>query len=120
MKNRLLYLLLFISTLSYAQVGTGTNTPDPSAQLEVVVIDKGVLVSQVLSISLVNSPVRLKACWFTKLQARKAFIFRMAAFGRKWAKTPCHLAAPSPLLPVTCPFRTQLPLQAMYLDLALY
>lgn len=58
-----LFLLVFIglSLITgplYAQVSIGALTPDPSAQLDVVSPNKGVLVSRVVSTSLVNNPAQ--------------------------------------------------------------
>ncbi|MBD2757163.1 hypothetical protein [Spirosoma validum] len=50
MKHLLLtYLLLLITATTYAQVGIGTITPDPSAQLDVVSSSKGLLPPRVTS-----------------------------------------------------------------------
>ena len=43
MKQHLLFLTLFISVSSFCQVGIGTNTPDPSAKLDVSSTTKGLL-----------------------------------------------------------------------------
>jgi len=44
MKQHLLFLTLFISVSSFCQVGIGTNTPDPSAKLDVSSTTKGLLI----------------------------------------------------------------------------
>ncbi|GAB4036350.1 exosporium glycoprotein BclB-related protein [Spirosoma gilvum] len=55
-KNQLLSILLFVLSLpALAQVGIGTTTPDPSAQLDVVSTSKGVLVPRVTSTTLVTA-----------------------------------------------------------------
>ncbi|MFD2567419.1 hypothetical protein [Pseudotenacibaculum haliotis] len=46
-KLRLLIGALFMSTITYAQVGVGTSTPNTSAQLEVVSLDKGILIPRI-------------------------------------------------------------------------
>lgn len=52
------YFLFLIGFTAFAQVGVGIITPDPSAQLDVVSTDKGVLISRVVSTSLINSPAK--------------------------------------------------------------
>lgn len=46
-KIQFIAALLFISTVSFAQVGIGTTTPDPSAALDVSATDKGFLMPRV-------------------------------------------------------------------------
>ncbi len=56
MKNLiLLTILIFIVQLSHAQIGINTNTPDPSAALDVNSSDKGLLIPRVETSS-VSSP----------------------------------------------------------------
>ncbi len=47
MKRILLQLLFLTSTLSFAQVGVNTTTPDPSSMLDISATNKGVLVPRV-------------------------------------------------------------------------
>lgn len=48
MKNKLLPLFLVLGGFSaYSQVGIGTNNPNPSAQLEVRAVNRGVLIPNV-------------------------------------------------------------------------
>ncbi|MEM8568410.1 MAG: hypothetical protein AAGF85_18260 [Bacteroidota bacterium] len=49
-------LCLTYSFTLCAQVGIGTQTPDPSAELEIVSTDKGLLIPRLSSQDLVNSP----------------------------------------------------------------
>lgn len=52
--KHLYFILLFLCTFStYAQVGIGTNAPDPSAQLDISSTDKGLLIPRV---TLANRP----------------------------------------------------------------
>ncbi|MBD2751288.1 exosporium glycoprotein BclB-related protein [Spirosoma validum] len=52
----LLLLLLLVSRTSIAQLGIGTTTPDPSAQLEIRSTSKGLLIPRVASTANVPSP----------------------------------------------------------------
>ena len=49
MKNLILAFLVLASFNSIAQVGIGVPVPDPSAQLEVTSVDKGVLIPRLLA-----------------------------------------------------------------------
>lgn len=54
--------LLFLCTLSaYAQVGIGTGSPDPSAQLEINSTDKGLLIPRVTQANRPGSPGKVQA-----------------------------------------------------------
>lgn len=53
----LLIFFAFVSSISYAQVGIGTTTPDPSAQLEIQSTNKGLLIPRVTSTTEVPNPV---------------------------------------------------------------
>jgi hypothetical protein len=44
MSKKILFLLVFVSSFSFAQVGIGTTTPNANAMLEVVSSNKGVLI----------------------------------------------------------------------------
>ncbi|PKK38327.1 hypothetical protein BWI96_00625 [Siphonobacter sp. SORGH_AS_0500] len=55
-------LLFFLSTYSsYAQVAIGTETPDPSAQLEISSTDKGLLIPRITYANRPGSPGKLAA-----------------------------------------------------------
>ncbi|MDX1461968.1 MAG: hypothetical protein R3359_02840 [Marinirhabdus sp.] len=45
--KKILFILLLLEVQVHAQVGIGTNTPDPSAVLEVEASDKGILIPNV-------------------------------------------------------------------------
>ncbi|GAB4025398.1 hypothetical protein [Spirosoma koreense] len=58
MKAHLLTGLSLLLTLAtYAQVGIGTTTPDPSAQLDIVSTNKGMLVPELISTTAVTAAV---------------------------------------------------------------
>jgi hypothetical protein len=54
MKKIVLLSFLFVGFQTFAQVGVGTNTPDASAQLDVVATDKGLLPPRVALTSLTD------------------------------------------------------------------
>src|SRR5690606_4480306 len=54
MRRLLLLLLLFAGNLIYAQVGIGTDLPNPSTQLVIVSSSRGVLIPQVPFTSLTD------------------------------------------------------------------
>lgn len=56
MKLKLILLLAVISGAATAQVGIGTNTPHPSAQLEVQSANKGLLIPRVSKVNRPSSP----------------------------------------------------------------
>ncbi|MEO0036913.1 MAG: hypothetical protein RIQ59_124 [Bacteroidota bacterium] len=56
-KIKITFIVLFISALSVAQVGIGTNNPVPGAILELKSSDKALLLSRVATTAAVTSPV---------------------------------------------------------------
>lgn len=57
-RTLLLSAFLFCAITSFAQVGIGTTTPDPSAQLDIVSTNKGLLFPRVASTADVISPTK--------------------------------------------------------------
>ena len=56
--NKFTLGLFFISGILYAQEGIGTNTPHPSAALEIESVDKGLLIPQIsLTASATLAPI---------------------------------------------------------------
>ncbi|MBD2752006.1 hypothetical protein [Spirosoma validum] len=95
MKHRLLTaLLLLITATTYAQVGIGTTTPDPSAQLDVVATDKGVLVPRVTSTTAVSAPTEGLLVYQTGSPA--GFYVRQAG---AWVRLVTETDLPSTVLP---------------------
>ena len=50
MSKKILFLLVFISSFSFSQVGIGTTTPNANAMLEVVSNSKGVLIPRMTTL----------------------------------------------------------------------
>ena len=68
MKNKILFLILFFSSLvGFSQTGIGTTTPDASAQLEVSSTSKGFLPPRLTkeARNLITAPVAGLVVWCT-------------------------------------------------------
>lgn len=72
---------MLVSTISMAQVGIGTTTPDPSAQLEVQSTSKGLLIPRVTSTGNVANPAEGLLVYQTSAPIG-IYVYRAGSWGR--------------------------------------